>query len=329
MPMGGGASISARSGKQYRWTVVPLLVMATVACDLVLAQTLYKYRGPDGEWVFSDRPPDNDGVVTEQRGLSQRGKRATLLVIHTLVGNAVEVTARNGFYAPMEVAIVLGEMTGIEYPDPKKKLRWVIPANGQMTLLSLPLLNGEAPLSVDFKYSYLPGDPDVSHRPGRAYRAPFSVGKRFSITQAYPDAMTHQALDSRYAVDIAMPIGTDVVAARGGIVFDVAANNYRSGLDPHRDGSAANVIFILHDDGTFALYAHLNWNSIRVNPGDRVKSGEYIADSGNTGFSTGPHLHFAVQRNTGFEIRSLPVAFKGVNSSEVEPATGKTLTAYH
>ena len=82
------------------------------------------------------------------------------------------------------------------------------------------------------------------------------------------------------------------------------------------------------NDGTFAVYAHLNWNSIRVRAGERVRAGQYIADSGNTGFSSGPHLHFAVQRNTGMRIEALPVVFEGPNSRSILPATGNVLTSY-
>jgi len=85
---------------------------------------------------------------------------------------------------------------------------------------------------------------------------------------------------------------------------------------------------ILHEDGTYGEYAHLNRNSIRVKPGDIVRRGEYIADSGNTGFSSGPHLHFAVIRNIGMRVESVPVVFEGANGSEVAPATGTELTAY-
>ena len=74
----------------------------------------------------------------------------------------------------------------------------------------------------------------------------------------------------------------------------------RGGTDQGRDASAANLVRILHDDGTWAEYAHLNRSTIRVRPGDVVERGEYIADSGNTGFSSGPHLHFVVQRNAGY-----------------------------
>jgi murein DD-endopeptidase MepM/ murein hydrolase activator NlpD len=85
---------------------------------------------------------------------------------------------------------------------------------------------------------------------------------------------------------------------------------------------------ILHDDGTYAIYAHLNTNTIRVKPGDRVERGQYIADSGNTGFSSGPHLHFAVVRNVGLRVESVPVTFLGANSASIVPASGNFLAAY-
>jgi murein DD-endopeptidase MepM/ murein hydrolase activator NlpD len=85
---------------------------------------------------------------------------------------------------------------------------------------------------------------------------------------------------------------------------------------------------VLHDDGTMSLYAHLNWNSIRVRPGQLVERGEYLADSGNTGFSSGPHLHFVVQRNIGGAIESVPIEFAGAGASAVRLVTGDLATAY-
>jgi murein DD-endopeptidase MepM/ murein hydrolase activator NlpD len=90
----------------------------------------------------------------------------------------------------------------------------------------------------------------------------------------------------------------------------------------------ANVIEILHDDGTIAVYAHLQWDAIRVRIGQHVARGEYIANSGNTGFTTGPHLHFAVWRNTGTADVSIPVEFEGSGAVGVTAVTGTPLTAY-
>jgi murein DD-endopeptidase MepM/ murein hydrolase activator NlpD len=90
----------------------------------------------------------------------------------------------------------------------------------------------------------------------------------------------------------------------------------------------ANVVEILHSDGTIAVYAHLHWDSIRVRIGDHVVRGQYIADSGKTGFASGPHLHFAVIRNAGGQSVSIPVQFAGIGGTPVTPATGMQLTAY-
>jgi murein DD-endopeptidase MepM/ murein hydrolase activator NlpD len=58
-----------------------------------------------------------------------------------------------------------------------------------------------------------------------------------------------------------------------------------------------------------ALYAHLQPNSLRVREGMEVKRGQWIANSGNTGFSSGPHLHFVIQLNVGLAMESLPFRF--------------------
>ncbi len=203
-----------------------------------------------------------------------------------------------------------------------------MPPRSDTQLLQLEFLqNGAAP-SLEYTTQFLTGDPDAQHRPTEPYRVPFAISNNYRVTQAFPYVATHATRDSYFAVDLGLPIGTDIFAARGGIVFDVASKNFQGGLDLVKDAPLANIVKILHDDGTYALYAHLNWNSIRVKPGDSVQRGEYIADSGNTGFSSGPHLHFAVLKNAGMWLESVPIEFMGANSEAVVPVTGKSLTAY-
>ena len=291
------------------------------------AQELYKYRGENGEWIYSDRPPADQRTV-EVRQLAKPLPDAMVDVSHGFVGTTVELTARNDYYAPVELSLEIASLRGLSYPDPDQYMLWVLPPRSKTTLLQLGFLeNGQAPF-LEYGYRYMPGDPGARHNAPRPYRAPFAVANDYPITQAYPEVITHTGPDSYHAVDFAMPVGTDIFAARGGIVFDVASSNFQTGLDMERDGPAANVVRILHDDGTYAIYAHLTTNTIRVRPGDRVEGGDYIADSGNTGYSSGPHLHFVVARNVGMRVESVPVTFLGADSQGVPPVAGALMTAY-
>lgn len=309
------------------WFAVTLALLALAACGTAAAQSLYKYRDANGELVFTDRAPMAAEEV-EVRRLSQAPTRATMKVTQERVGDEVRVVAHNGLHVPVEVGLVINASSGVRDAREGELQRWVVGARGTRVLLRLPAEQGAALPQIDFDYDYMPGDPNAVHRAMNGYRAPFVAAANYPITQAYPDNVTHQSADSEYAIDIAMPIGTDVLAARGGIVFDVVGTNYSGGTDKEAHLHAANIVRILHDDGTFAVYAHLNWNSIRVRPGERVQAGQYIADSGNTGFSSGPHLHFAVQRNAGMRIEALPVEFEGPSSRSIVPATGNVLTSY-
>jgi murein DD-endopeptidase MepM/ murein hydrolase activator NlpD len=306
--------------------IIALVVLLTAA-SASPAQSLYKYRGQDGEWIYSDRPPD-DGSMVEVRQLETEQPKTEISVTHSFEGRTVELIAHNMSFAPVEIVLNIESIRGLQYPDPDLELRWVVPARSDLELFNLDLLEDGSTPFLEYQYQYLAGDPDAVHRAVEPYRAPFAIATNYPVTQAFPNVATHTTRDSYYAIDVAMPIGTDIFAARGGVVFDVATSNFRGGLDPVRDGPAANVIRILHDDGTYAIYAHLNTNTIRVRPGDRVQRGQYIADSGNTGFSSGPHLHFAVVRNSGMQIESVPVTFLGANSDTVVPAAGMALTAY-
>ncbi len=307
--------------------LIVALALVTLASQTAEGQSLYKYRGESGEWIYSDRPPDGEKPV-EVRGLDKGSPDAQVSVAHSFAGDSVELFARNDFLIPMEIFVVITSIRGLEFPATDRELKWVLPPRSDTRLLQLDFLNNGAAPSLEYEVQYLTGDPDAQHRPTEPYRVPVAISNNYQVTQAFPNVATHATPDSYFAVDLGLPVGTDIFAARGGLVFDVASKNFQGGLDQVKDAPRANIIKILHDDGTYALYAHLNWNSIRVKPGDMVQRGEYIADSGNTGFSSGPHLHFAVLKNVGLSLESVPVEFMGANSKAVVAVTGKSLTAY-
>lgn len=304
--------------------IAALLIAVAVAAP---AQELYKYQDEDGNWIYSDKRPA-DAQDVESRELKKREPDSIVDVDHSFANETATLTARNDFFAPTELRIKFTDTRDLVLPDADHPLTWVLPPRSETVLLQMPMTEGAVQPALEYQYRYMPGDPRASHEASQPYRAPFAMSTNHRITQAFPDGRTHATPDSFYAVDFSMPIGTDIVAAREGVVFAVASTNFRSGLNPEIDGPAANVVRILHDDGTYAIYAHLNTNSIRVEPGDYVKRGQYIADSGNTGFSSGPHLHFAVVKNIGLSIASVPITFLGPNSQEIEPASGNVMTAY-
>jgi len=122
------------------------------------------------------------------------------------------------------------------------------------------------------------------------YDLPFGKGKAFWIHQGYNGTFSHQNENS---LDFIMPEGTEVLASRDGLVIDIVQNNNQS--CPTRSCAPfGNYVSILHPDGTIAQYYHLQQNGVQVKAGDTVTKGQFIAYSGNTGWSSGPHLHFNV-----------------------------------
>jgi len=292
-----------------------------------MAQSMYKYQDEAGNWIYADRPPVDQQPV-QILELATGDKPPTVSVTTRFANGSLQIFARNDYPVPVEIVLALDALRNLEYPSPEQPMRWIVDPQSSLVLLALASLETNIIPDVDYRYTWIPGDPRATHAPDRPYRAPFAVANDFPVSQAFPVAITHTTPDAWYAVDIVMPVGTKVYAARAGTVFEVASTNYRGGTDPERDGRAANVIRVMHEDGSHAVYAHLNWNSIRVRPGDRVARGEYIADSGNTGFTSGPHLHFAVMLNRGMRLESVPVTFEGPNQSAVQPVTGSPLIAY-
>lgn len=158
---------------------------------------------------------------------------------------------------------------------------------------------------LDVLLDAVPGDPAATPR-DVPYLLPFDA-KRFQVTQAPQGRFSHTDPENRDAIDFALAEGTPVLAARAGRVMQVQGNFHDNGQDPLRDRARANFIRVLHEDGSMAVYAHLQANGVLVRSGQRVEAGQRIGLSGNTGYSTAPHLHFVVQANRGMQLRSVPV----------------------
>lgn len=136
------------------------------------------------------------------------------------------------------------------------------------------------------------------------YELPFKKKRRYKIIQGFSGKFSHTSKQSRYAIDFKMPIGDTVVAARSGHVVRVVSHFTERGDKSFRN--KANQIVIVHDDGTFAYYVHLDTNGALVEVNDYVIAGQPIGIAGFTGYTTKPHLHFVVRN---FDA-AIPIEFK-------------------
>ena len=202
-------------------------------------------------------------------------------------------------------------------PEPALPTRFVIAGKTEQRLLKIKATNPGEGFSYGLSYRQMIGPPLDQLPPEVDYYPPFPLGLEFPISQGFDNDVTHSKPPNQYAVDIVMPIGTPILAARSGRVMDLQ-DGFHGGGQTERYLSRANHIRVLHDDGTMAAYAHLQANSIRVQAGAKISRGQWIANSGNTGYSSGPHLHFVVQLNAGMSLESLPFRFK--------TSTGGTMT---
>ncbi|MBS0200011.1 MAG: M23 family metallopeptidase [Proteobacteria bacterium] len=144
------------------------------------------------------------------------------------------------------------------------------------------------------------------------YLLPLRIGNA-RIDQGFDGAFSHDDDENRYALDFAAAVGTPVLAARGGVVLQVETSYRAHGLDYAHDATRANFIRILHDDGSMALYGHLAPDGAQVVPGQHVDAGQRIGSSGNTGYSSAPHLHFVVQVNRSLHLLSIPFRMQGIS----------------
>jgi len=122
------------------------------------------------------------------------------------------------------------------------------------------------------------------------YNLPFARTQSFQLYQGYNGKSTHQG---KNALDFTMPVGTPIHSVRSGRVVSVVESN-KLGCPDQSCAKFGNTIIIYHSDGTFSKYVHLKFNGSVVNLGDFVKKGELIGYSGNTGWTTGPHLHLEI-----------------------------------
>lgn len=281
------------------------------------AGDLYKWQDEHGVWHFGDRPPREDqpfetftvpGEPNKMVSMRQAGPK-----------HQPEYHFFNHYWGPIEIEVSVTDAVNVR-SEPALPIRVVLPGQTDRHIVRFQADDPHRAFQYRLRYASVPGPPTERLPADLDFYPPFPGGMEFYVTQGIDDSSTHDRPGSHYAVDIAMPEGTPVLAARGGVVMDMEDDFHDGGVQEDRYIDRANFIRLLHDDGSMAVYAHLQPNSARVYPGARIPTGTWIANSGNTGYSSGPHLHFAVQLNVGMALESLPFRFRQTGGAVVDPA---------
>jgi murein DD-endopeptidase MepM/ murein hydrolase activator NlpD len=297
------------------------LAVLTVLPWSAAAKNIYKYQDENGIWHFTDRAPES-GVDFEISYMEREPEPRIRLRKEGPKENPVYLVF-NDFWGPVEIELNLMDAVNV-MSEPRLPARFVIPARTEQTLLGVGALDPRQGFQYRLSMSSVPGRPIDPPAGDIVLVPPFVAGEQYPVSQGFQGERTHTTPDSEFAIDIVMPVGTPVLAAQAGTVMDIEEDFNQGGIDRSKFVDKANHVRILHADGTMGLYAHLDLASVGVRPGGRIRAGQQIARSGNTGFSSGPHLHFAVQANVGMKLISLP-KFQMADGSLAAPVEDQVL----
>ena len=215
----------------------------------------------------------------------------------------------NPFYAPVTFTITENDsLKGVFITAPEIILKAKDTAR-HVVIIPLSLIKDTTSINLNYytKIKGTLGKPGITPDYEYAYALPYPKGKSYKIMQSFGGKFSHTMEHSKYAIDFAIPVGDTITAARDGVVV-LTIDNYKE--HGGRDFmNKANKIVIMHDDGTFAHYDHLDYKGVLVQNGDYIEKGKPIGISGFTGFSTKPHLHFAVLGNGS---KSIAIYFEGL-----------------
>lgn len=295
------------------------LIAMSLAIAPLQANEIYKYQDENGVWHFSERRSNKEGeFAIKIESTSETEIYKNVLVKE--ISNPPGLMVINNYYGPIQ-AFVSVECEACEIPE--KTGNFVIPARSKE--MAFRLNPQRRNWRAEYILQVVLGDPKAKPDSDAQYLLPLPDHREFMITQGFNGPFSHQDELSLYSLDIAMPIATPVMAARGGIVMAIEESNTEAGTDPAY-GDKANNVYVLHDDGTIGVYAHLDMFSVAVKPGAKVNAGDMLARSGNTGFSTGPHLHFSVWTNEQGEQKSVYHQYTDGKGGIFQPHAGHLLT---
>lgn len=191
-----------------------------------------------------------------------------------------------------------------------RPLPLVVTTKGQPRVLLATFRRAQwlKPWSYRWNYQWKYGEPLAGTPKAARYQLPFR-GQHPLIQGPFGSFSHQRGSQDEQAYDWSMPVGTPVYAARDGVVVGTRSDVSKGGRSVVFKPNF-NYVIVRHNDGTFAEYLHLQPKGARVRMCQRVTTNTVLGLSGNTGFTSTPHLHFALFRTLdGLKRQTLPIHF--------------------
>jgi murein DD-endopeptidase MepM/ murein hydrolase activator NlpD len=229
-----------------------------------------------------------------------------------------EIIAYNKEKIPVYVTVTMKALTNMESENGTIFTVKLEPEK-QVTINSIKAINPAKRYRYNYSYQFNLVDlatlrPDTEP----TVQLPFPKGVSSKIIQGYHGKFSHFKEHSAHAIDFKLARGAKVLAARGGLVVmsrnDATFGGYTEHLKTSPDG-AGNFVYVLHDDGTVGVYAHLQCGGTSLRRGDTIKAGDLIGYAGSTGYAhpNSPHLHFVIRapvEKYSYGKHSVPARFE-------------------
>ncbi|HNX23046.1 MAG TPA: LysM peptidoglycan-binding domain-containing M23 family metallopeptidase [Spirochaetota bacterium] len=246
-----------------------------------IKQTIYTVKSGRGErnlpelkfYTYKLKPKENFWVVMSKCSLDMD----TLMSVNNLT-SPFQVVPGTVLYIP--------NMRGVIVPGENLKAVYNVIAAEKINIRYVKAVNKSD--TLDKKFLFIPcGKISTIERSlflGTAFFSPLQYGKATSGFGTRRNPFNDRRMEFHKGIDLGCHSGTKVHAARSG---EVVFSGYEEGY--------GNLVIVEHEFGYRSYYGHLSKRLVKA--GQKVKPGEIIALSGNTGRSTGPHLHFEIRKN--------------------------------
>lgn len=279
--------------------------LSELSRDFSLDQQSYRYM----HTAFQASQKNQE--VEQRNDLSQftpdAHNKRPVQVISVKTQNGFDLYLENHAYFDVTIELKAAELINLSSSEPLPFIG-SFPAQSRTKIVNFSIQDPRQKSQFKTFFNATIGRINPQYDTDYLYALPYARGESYLLTQGFNGKHTHKD-GSAYALDFKMDEGTRVHAMREGIVVALEQKQTEHGYSPDF-ADKSNHIIIQHDDGTMAMYGHLKPNGVKVRLGQKVYKHAFIGLSGNTGYSSGPHLHVHISAVKDLKTGAVSVPFK-------------------